>query len=491
MGLLDIILGWFLQRTKKTDLRVNNSKTGERHLITKNPVDAVPIKIRINNSDPHYKHMQRPEPESLSKVVSSDISSSPSQEETRSIDKREECQESIDSTEPKDLGDAQMQEGQDSELTSAPAKEPMNRPREQSEMPGCGNPKQLVGGNDIIVSEAASLGNSMSFCFMSEKKADNGEDSDPLLIVRDNIAVVGVFDGMGGAGAAMHVMDGIEKTGAYFASRMVKQATESFFIQLASEKNKSIIQSETIADDLKALIKSAFNTLRKDCPPKVKSGLKSAMIKEFPTTLSVVFLQRTKNVNNVVSLWAGDSRNYLLTSKGLFQISIDDLEAKGDPYENLSSDSPLSNQICADRDFVINKLPVSIKEERFVVFSATDGCFGYYPTPLHFEDALLRNLSTATTEQDWMQLLKEEFHNVAADDTSMSCLIYGFEDFNALKNSLLDRTRFVECKIHEYDEHKLKIDDAKAVVAQYEESFKSYKKSVWEEYRVDYMSYIS
>lgn len=491
MGLLDIILEWFLQRTKKTDLRVNNSKTGERHLITKNPVDAVPIKIRINNSDPHYKHMQRPEPESLSKVVSSDIPSSPSQEEPRSIDKREKCQESIDSTEPKNQGDAQMQEGQDSELTSAPAKEPMNRPREQSEMPGCGNPKQLVEGNDIIVSEAASLGNSMSFCFMSEKKDDNGEDSDPLLIVRDSIAVVGVFDGMGGAGSAMHVMDGIEKTGAYFASRRAKQATESFFIQLASEKNKSIIQSETIADDLKALIKSAFNTLRKDCPPKVKSGLKSAMIKEFPTTLSVVFLQRTKNVNSVVSLWAGDSRNYLLTSKGLFQISIDDLEAKGDPYENLSSDSPLSNQICADRDFVINKLIVNIKEDRFVVFSATDGCFGYYPTPLHFEDALLRNLSTATTEQDWMQLLKEEFQNVAADDTSMSCVIYGFEDFNALKNSLSDRTRFVECKIHEYDEHKLKIDDAKAVVAQYEESFKSYKKSIWEEYRVDYMSYIS
>ena len=215
------------------------------------------------------------------------------------------------------------------------------------------------------------------------------------------------------------------------------------------------------------------------------------MIKEFPTTLSVVFLQRTKNVNSVVSLWAGDSRNYLLTSKGLFQISIDDLEAKGDPYENLSSDSPLSNQICADRDFVINKLQVSIKEDQFVVFSATDGCFGYYPTPLHFEDALLRNLSKAITEQDWMRLLKEEFHNVAADDTSMSCLIYGFEDFNALKNSLLDRTRFVECKIHEYDEHKFRIDDAKAVVAQYEESFKSYKKSVWEEYRVDYMTYIS
>lgn len=490
MGLLDI-LGLFSQRTKKTDLRVNNSKIGKQHRKTKKTVDAVPTKIRINNSDPHFKHMQKPELEPLSKVVSSDIPSRPSQEDPKLIDKQEECKESIGSRELKNQGDAQMQAGQDSELTSAPAMEPMNRPCEQSEMLGCGNPKQLVEGNDNTVSKTASLGNPMSFCFMSEKKADNGEDSDPLLIVRDSISVVGVFDGMGGAGSTMHVMGGTEKTGAYFASRKVKQVTESFFSQLASDTNKSTILSDTIADDLKTHIKSSFNSLRKDCPPKVKSGLKSAMIKEFPTTLSVVLLQRTDNVISVVSLWAGDSRNYLLTPKGLFQISIDDLESKGDPYENLSSDSPLSNQICADRDFVINKLSVSIKEERFIVFSATDGCFGYYPTPLHFEDALLRNLSKATTEQDWMQLLKEEFQNVAADDTSMSCLIYGFEDFNSLKNSLFDRTRFVECKIHEYDEYKFKIDDAKAVVAQYEESFKSYKKSVWEEYRVDYMSYIS
>ena len=491
MGLLDLILGLFSKRTKKNVLRVNNSKIGKQQLKTKSPSDTEPVKIRINNSDSHNKQMQSPESEPLSKSVSSDIPPRPSQEKLKLIDAQEGCKESVDSRAPKNQCDAQRQEGQSLELTSAAALEPMEQPCEQSELSGCGNPEQLVEGNDSIVPEATSLGDPMSFCFMSEKKADNGEDSDPLLLIRNSFAVVGVFDGMGGAGSALHVMGGNEKTGAYFASRRVEQATESFFAELANDKHKNNIQSETIADDLKTRIKAAFHTLKEECPPKVKSGLKSAMIKEFPTTLSVVLFQRKDHENSVVSLWAGDSRNYLLTSNGLFQISKDDLEAKEDPFENLSSDSPLSNQICADRDFVINKLLVNIKEDRFVVFSATDGCFGYYPTPLHFEDALLRNLSKATTEQDWMQLLKEEFQNVAADDTSMSCLIYGFENFNALKNSLLDRTRFVECKIHEYDEHKLKIDDAKAVVAQYEESFKSYKKSIWEEYRVDYMSYIS
>ena len=491
MGLLDLFKGLFSKRTKKTDLRVENSKSGKHNLKTKNPVDAVPVKIRVNNSASRYKHMPKPETLPVSKEGSSDVTTEPLKDDNKPVESGEGRKTNINSEQLKNPAEDKRRDGENAEIPSDSAKGPKDQSSKEPETAGKENTEHISGKNQDVPTESTSLGNPLSFCFMSEKKADNGEDSDPLLLIKDSFAVVGVFDGMGGAGSAMHVMGGDEKTGAYFASRKVKQATESFFAQLACDKNKSIIHSDTIADDLKTRIKSAFDLLRKECPPKVKSGLKSAMIKEFPTTLSVALLQITDNARSVVSLWAGDSRNYLLTSKGLFQISVDDLEAKGDPFENLSSDSPLSNQICADRDFVINRRLVDIKEDRFVVFSATDGCFGYYPTPLHFEDALLRNLSKATTEQDWMQLLKEEFHNVAADDTSMSCVIYGFEDFTALKNSLISRTQFVDCKIHEYDEQKHKIDDAKALVAQYEESFKSYKQSVWNEYRVDYMSFIS
>lgn len=491
MDLRDLFIGLFSKRTKNSVLRVENSKNGKHNLKTNSPVDAEPVMIRINNSETPYKLMPKPEAISVSMEGSTDVATESPKEVNKPIESGKECKKKIDTEQRKNPVEAKRQDGGNTENPSVLAMGPKDQSSEESEPAGEEGTGHISGENQDVSTKSISLVNPLSFCFMSEKKADNGEDSDPLLLIKDSFAVVGVFDGMGGAGSAMHVMGGDEKTGAYFASRKVKQATESFFAQLACDKNNSIIQSDTIADDLKTRIKSAFDLLRKECPPKVKSGLKSAMIKEFPTTLSVALLQRTDNARSVVSLWAGDSRNYLLTSKGLFQISIDDLEAKGDPFENLSSDSPLSNQICADRDFVINKLLVDIKEDQFVVFSATDGCFGYYPTPLHFEDALLRNLSKATTEQDWMQFLKEEFHNVAADDTSMSCVIYGFDDFNALKNSLIDRTHFVECKIHDYDEQKLKIDDAKALVAKYEESFKSYKQSVWNEYRVDYMSFIS
>ena len=51
--------------------------------------------------------------------------------------------------------------------------------------------------------------------FMNEKKNQNGEDSDPLVFLGKKISAVGVFDGMGGAGSALHMYNVSEKTGAY------------------------------------------------------------------------------------------------------------------------------------------------------------------------------------------------------------------------------------------------------------------------------------
>lgn len=341
-----------------------------------------------------------------------------------------------------------------------------------------------------VLNDKLAINTLLSFCFMSEKKVDKGEDSDPLLLTNDSFAVVGVFDGMGGAGSAMHILGTQEKTGAYFASRRVEQATELFFSGFIDNSKPGSINPDSVADELKQVIKAELSSLKEECPPKIKSGLKSAMIKEFPTTLSLAALRKKNDVLEIISLWAGDSRNYILTSKGLYQISIDDLETKGDPLQNLSSDSPLSNQVCADRDFTINKRVVGIQEQQFVVFSVTDGCFGYYPTPIHFEDSLLRTLAKASTEQEWRDLLRDEFSSVAADDTSMACFIYGFDDFLSFKRSMRTRTQFVANIIGEYEEYRKKLTEAKAVVFKYEEDFKLYKQNVWDEYKVEYMSHI-
>lgn len=341
-----------------------------------------------------------------------------------------------------------------------------------------------------IEDESDLLGVFYSLGFMSEKKPSNGEDSDPLLFLNPKLSAVGVFDGMGGAGSAIHFMGDQEKTGAYLASRKTKDSIEAF-LESVCEQNTVEIDSLKYEDEFKAAILGSLNLLKKECPAKMKSGLKSAMIKEFPTTLAITTLRKRHNNYLLDSYWAGDSRNFILCSKGLFQITVDDLENRSDPYENLYSDSPLSNQVCADRPFNINHLALKPDSNRFAIISATDGCFGYYPTPMHFEEALLRNLQGANNIEEWKDDLKREFAEIAADDTSFSCIINGYDSFDAFKTEMKDRF----CDINDFGgEYNLKVNELTDLKLRFEEkeaAFRKYKLEQWDKYKIDYMSLLN
>ena len=326
-----------------------------------------------------------------------------------------------------------------------------------------------------------------SVSFMNEKKKQNGEDSEPLLFQGKNISAIGVFDGMGGAGSTLHMYNGTEKTGAYIGSRCARDATESFFRKIDCVSNEDIAKND-FANDIKEAIKHTFNLLKTNYPPKVKTGLKSSMIKEFPTTLAIVAIRWENDEFIVDSFWAGDSRNFLLTRDGLFQLSVDDLEGCADPYENLSSDSPLSNQISADKDFVINHISYRPQDSNFMAFSATDGCFGYYPTPMHFEYNILRTLSEANSFSEWNNALKNEFDSVASDDISMAGLIYGYTDFDSFKKAISPRYDALKKVIDEYECHLKEIEMAKSKVADAESGLKSFKQDAWDSYKQSYMS---
>lgn len=361
--------------------------------------------------------------------------------------------------------------------------------------------EQSVGGESNNNSEGAAympkeeasevsgnyLETSFSVSFMNEKKKLNGEDSEPLLFQGKNISAVGVFDGMGGAGSTLHMYNGTEKTGAYIGSRCARDATESFFRKIDGGSNDDISHND-FANDIKETIKHSFNSLKINYPPKIKTGLKSSMIKEFPTTLAIVAIRWEKDEFIVDSFWAGDSRNFLLTRDGLFQLSVDDLEGCADPYENLSSDSPLSNQISADKDFIINHILYRPQDSNFMVFSATDGCFGYYPTPMHFEYNLLRTLSEANNFSEWNNALKHEFDSVASDDISMAGLIYGFTDFESFKKAIALRYEKLKKVIDEYEGHLNEIEIAKSKVTDAESELKSFKQAAWDDYKQSYMS---
>ena len=281
-----------------------------------------------------------------------------------------------------------------------------------------------------------------------------------------------------------------EKTGAYIGSRSARDAAESFFKKM-NKKPKADIVNYDIVNDLKETIKRTFNSLKKNYPPKVKSGLKSSMIKEFPTTLAIVAVSGKEKTFSVDSYWAGDSRNYILTQDGLFQLSVDDLENRADPYENLTSDSPLSNQISADKDFVINHVSYKPKDAKFMIFCATDGCFGYYPTPMHFEYAFLKTLSESNSVEEWNGALLKEFGSIAADDISMAGLIYGYDNLDSLKDTIQPRYNELKKVIEAYDNKINKIEEAKSKVSIAESELISFKQEAWNDYKQSYMSIIN
>ena len=156
------------------------------------------------------------------------------------------------------------------------------------------------------------------------------------------------------------------------------------------------------------------------------------MVRDYPTTLAITTaLQNEDGTHTVNSYWAGDSRNYLWTSEGFYQISKDDLDTELDPLENLRNDGALSNCICADREFIINNKSITV-EGKFVILSATDGCFNYFATPMHFNDVLVTGLKQSDNVEEWEGFCKSEITDVTGDDVSLSLIAVGFEDFNDL-----------------------------------------------------------
>ena len=78
----------------------------------------------------------------------------------------------------------------------------------------------------------------------------------------------------------------------------------------------------------------------------------------------------------------------------------------------------------ADTEFHINYRRVELRSP-FLVVCATDGCFGYVRTPMHFEYLVLSHLLEARTTEAWSSALQAEIAAITGDDAAMSTLGVG------------------------------------------------------------------
>ncbi len=266
-----------------------------------------------------------------------------------------------------------------------------------------------------------------SISFVTEKVAEHGEDAPPLLIVNDSSYTVGVFDGMGGSGATLcNSQFGEGHTKAYVASRLVKNAVEKY---IKEQPSCAILDNQ----NLKEVIIGKLHEQMDDYPEQTRSMLRSSLLLDYPTTMALTNVTDKGDEWQIDVFGAGDSRCYMWTADGFSQISKDDLSNNIDPMENLSSDAPMSNCISASQDFHINQKTFSIAKKPTIFLSASDGCFGYYPTPMDFEHILRKCLRKSKNEKMWEDKVKKDIQKVTGDDTSISLICVGFSTFNEVK----------------------------------------------------------
>lgn len=332
----------------------------------------------------------------------------------------------------------------------------------------------------------------LSISDMKEKKIGLGEDSDPIFLNSDTFVAIGVLDGMGGAGGAECNSDfGDLHTKAYVASRIIKDAIESELRQLSilPDPHKLIQLLE------KAIAKRYEDELAK-YPPKPKGGLRSTLLKEYPTTLAMICVSSASDKYIIDSIWAGDSRNYIWNMNGLFQISIDDLKGGLDPLQNLFEDAPMSNCLQADGPVGLNNRTLEFpKSDKFIVMSATDGCFGYYPSPMDFEEILSDCIYKANSIEDCKMLINQAFASVTADDFSFSIAAFGFKDFKSIKKVLSRSRKGAFASYFEKRrelERKLRKRNALTIeISEIEKQLENDINEIWPKYKQSYLKFMS
>ncbi|MDR1867170.1 MAG: hypothetical protein LBQ77_02750 [Treponema sp.] len=327
----------------------------------------------------------------------------------------------------------------------------------------------------------------------------HGEDASPLCEQLDRGVLLGVFDGLGGAGSRKYTVNNTTKSGAYYASHLVHDAVNTFFKQphhIQSVDKHSINRS--VRNELVPKLKKLIVSTLKEWLKKNEQGLpnlKSSLIKRLPTTAAVVYLFSGQAVdfNHLSSeevmdlspgldlhslfLWSGDSRGYMLDPvNGLMQCTHDDLRSGGDAWENLWDDSPMSNYINADSDFSLN-FYIKPMYNKSILFSATDGCFGYLKSPMHFEYLLLSTMNNAASMTLWESLLTTEIKSATSDDATLSLAAIGWNDFAELKKDFKERLKYISQEYIKPCEQLLQNQEKNSI------------KDLWKQYKSGYEAY--
>ncbi|MFJ4340866.1 serine/threonine protein phosphatase [Streptomyces sp. NPDC088915] len=263
----------------------------------------------------------------------------------------------------------------------------------------------------------------------TEQVSGLGEDAEPFVVHHWDTqqGMIAVFDGSGGAGATptWQGPDGVWHTGAWVGSRVARLAADCWFHEVALGTEQAT--PESLHEYLTWFLAKA---------PQRHSKIGGTMRRRLPTTLAGVHyrLREEGSAVELRPLWAGDSRAYVLSPTSGLHVLTRDHTRESDALELLRTDPPMTNVVCADREFTVDTQHIASFALPCVLVAATDGYFGYVHTPADFEYLLLSTLREAGNEYEWADLLRREVQAYTGDDASLALLALGHKDFAHVRN---------------------------------------------------------
>jgi len=301
----------------------------------------------------------------------------------------------------------------------------------------------------------------------TEKRLGDGEDAEPLLVHHfpTGAGILGVFDGVGGAGSATEyrIGEGPLRTGAWFGSRVARHAVESWFRRVVAGWPAEL-------EALRGWIKTVLELKR----PDIRSKLVGSMRESLPSTMAAIHYRRAGDVLECRALWAGDSRAYLLDpAAGLLALTRDHCE-EADALKQLRDAPPMVNSLRAHNPFYLSENSIDVRLPAVLV-CVTDGFFGRLDTPAQLELHMLDRLTHAQDEHDWARLLAERVKTYTDDDATLSLVALGYANFDELRSAFKARTEHLQDNYH-----------LPASVAEDRKKYRNWCDETWKLYRRDY-----
>ena len=302
------------------------------------------------------------------------------------------------------------------------------------------------------------------------KPAREGKGEDSFYCVREpGFGIVCVCDGCGGLGATKYFN---ERTGAYLSSRLVSGALHDWCHNNLDTRWEN---ASELAGSIDGYIRQAFAK----CCEYIEDNdrIFGTMIRKLPSTLTFAYAQEYGPDILVHLLWAGDSRAYILDSNGLSQLTVDDIPIH-DAMENLYKDAAMTNVLSADGNYVINNRSIRLTSPA-IIFTATDGCFGYIPSPMEFEYEFLDAMVRSDTPEQFKAALNELFADCAGDDYALGLMSFDYGSYEDTRNAFRARRDFLDSR---YISQLRECEEGREPEV---------RLSMWQEYKTGYERYLN